>query len=480
MANLSVPPGNNQVGIAAQGASEVAVSASEVEDAAVAALAPSKMVVVAMKGDSSSDGAKKLSELEDTDIQEEFVENGSALVFADGEWLDGPQICSIVSSSGQATLFIAGGKPDESDSFVDESPTESPLSATGAGVYYTDSLKLFEQSSIFFDGESYILVEDTEGTSFDAFEDFTIVTWIYQTDNSGYQSIITWDDDSCEGLYIYNGYLWWYEWQDDELPTSVPLGQWNLLVAARKDDILYLYLNKLLVGTQAGVGQYSYSGQAAIGVNGDRNDEYFRGNIAEFQFFRGTAIFHSINSIQVPTSPSSPEPGQFKSIVYSLDFFDDIGTSANPPSNGQPLVYNDYLKKWVPGTQPFSLGSLERITANLAPGAVEDVSLTSPQIFNILTVYSATPAWIRVYGTSAARAADTRTSPGGIPPAAGTDFYAEVVTTASPQAIRFSPVPMVSVSSGEVFIRAVNMDTVSRVLDFSFEILAYGVSMVVG
>lgn len=53
MANLSIPPGNNQAGVAAEGASQVAVSTSEGENAALAALAPSKMLVVAMKGHGS-------------------------------------------------------------------------------------------------------------------------------------------------------------------------------------------------------------------------------------------------------------------------------------------------------------------------------------------------------------------------------------------------------------------------------------------
>jgi hypothetical protein len=162
-----------------------------------------------------------------------------------------------------------------------------------------------------------------------------------------------------------------------------------------------------------------------------------------------------------------------------LSDLEDVDVTTNPPSDNQPLVYDDYLEKWLPGVQPLSLDSLEHITANLAPGGVEDVALISPQIFNILTLYSETPAWIRVYSTSSARAADTRTSPGGTLPAAGTGLYAEVVTTESPGFISFSPIPMVS-CAGSVFIRVVNMDTISTEVNFVFGILAYGVYEVGG
>lgn len=157
----------------------------------------------------------------------------------------------------------------------------------------------------------------------------------------------------------------------------------------------------------------------------------------------------------------------------NLSELEDVDLISNTPSDNQPLVYSSSLNKWVPGDQPIGLGYIEHTTESLLPGGVEDVSLSSPLIFNILAIYSTAPAWVRVYGTSDARDADTRTSPGGIPPAAGTDFYAEVVTTESPQLIRFSPIPMVFASFGETFVRVVNVDTVNRELYFNFDILAY-------
>ena len=108
---------------------------------------------------------------------------------------------------------------------------------------------------------------------------------------------------------------------------------------------------------------------------------------------------------------------------------------------------------------------------SLAAGATEDFSITAGSLLNLLSVTASTPSWVRFYGTAAARSADLRTSPGGVPPLAGEEFYAEVATTASPQTIRFSPVPLVQGTAGEVFVRLVNTDTVARAIVLSFSVL---------
>jgi hypothetical protein len=119
-----------------------------------------------------------------------------------------------------------------------------------------------------------------------------------------------------------------------------------------------------------------------------------------------------------------------------------------------------------------TIKTVTHTTASLAAGATEDVTLQCGDYFQLLACQASTPAWIRVFGTSAARVADTRTSPGGDAPAAGTEFYAEVATTAAGQVIRFSPVPFVQATNGDVFLRIVNRDSVSRAV--AIELVVYG------
>lgn len=122
-----------------------------------------------------------------------------------------------------------------------------------------------------------------------------------------------------------------------------------------------------------------------------------------------------------------------------------------------------------------SSSSVSYTSSSLAADASENFTLSITRFFQLLSLTASTPAWVRVYGTSAARAADTRTSPGGTVPAAGTEFYAELVTTTAAQTIRLSPVPLVQPTSGEVFVRVQNMDSVTRAIVLSFGVLLIGV-----
>jgi hypothetical protein len=116
----------------------------------------------------------------------------------------------------------------------------------------------------------------------------------------------------------------------------------------------------------------------------------------------------------------------------------------------------------------------EHTTASLAPGATEDFSIPAGTVFKLLSVEASTPAWVRVYGTTAARSADARTQPGPPIPGSGADFYAELATVATPQTIKLSPVPTVQGTSGSAFIRVGNRDTAARVISLDFTTLKLG------
>lgn len=107
-------------------------------------------------------------------------------------------------------------------------------------------------------------------------------------------------------------------------------------------------------------------------------------------------------------------------------------------------------------------------TASLAANASEDFTIAAGAQYQLLSVTSSAPAWIRVYGTSAARSGDTRTSPGGTVPNPGTEFYAELVTTTTPQTIRLSPVPLVQSTGGETFIRVRNNGNAPQAIALDF------------
>jgi len=102
------------------------------------------------------------------------------------------------------------------------------------------------------------------------------------------------------------------------------------------------------------------------------------------------------------------------------------------------------------------LQTLSYEATSLASGADADFTINAGDVFTLLSVTSSHPAWIRVYGTNAARAADNRTSPGAPYPTAGSGFYAEVLTNATPQTITLAPVAVCQGVSGVAYVRKQN------------------------
>lgn len=161
----------------------------------------------------------------------------------------------------------------------------------------------------------------------------------------------------------------------------------------------------------------------------------------------------------------------------TLPVFTDEEAGLTPASGGGTTSFLRADGTWA--APPSSTGSLTSqvltyTTGLLTTGIVEDFTISDQGLFQLLSFTTSTPTWIRIYGTSAARSADTRSTPGGAVPAAGTEYYAELVTTSSPQTIRLSPVPLVQPTGGNVFIRVVNMDSAPQVISLQFLILSFG------
>jgi hypothetical protein len=114
--------------------------------------------------------------------------------------------------------------------------------------------------------------------------------------------------------------------------------------------------------------------------------------------------------------------------------------------------------------------TLSKTTAQLADSASED--WTSSGVGSLATVLSVTTdraAWLRVYSSSAARTADTRTSPGGTLPSAGTGFLLEVATTGA-QTLTLAP-PAWWATAGTVYCRVVNKSGSTAAIALSINLL---------
>lgn len=122
---------------------------------------------------------------------------------------------------------------------------------------------------------------------------------------------------------------------------------------------------------------------------------------------------------------------------------------------------------------PLKTNSLLVSAPSVQPGEIVNLELPAGQNFHLLSVKSSSPAWIRVYGTQQGRDADLRTSPGeaGIPPEAGSEFYAELVTSFAGQKIRLSPTPLVQGRGGISFLKVRNELEVESPIDLEIQFI---------
>jgi hypothetical protein len=116
-------------------------------------------------------------------------------------------------------------------------------------------------------------------------------------------------------------------------------------------------------------------------------------------------------------------------------------------------------------------GLPSRTSANFTTGSIAaDATATSDTsmakmatVISILTDY---PAWVRIYGTSAARTADSGRLI-GVDPSPGAGVYVDVLTTGG-VTLNLSPIPFFVNNDGSVsataYFSVVNKDTVSRAI----------------
>lgn len=210
-------------------------------------------------------------------------------------------------------------------------------------------------------------------------------------------------------------------------------------------------------GTFSGLGTDAWLSNYAIGIGSTQFPVGTRLAAGSVQFTeQDLSVVRNINSTGIVTS-SQVTTNQI-----------NVGTGVTIyGSSGIVSTTQLYINSF-PVNQSYTLS---HTTGSLGVGATADFTISAGNAFHLLSVTSSTPAWIRVYGTSSGRSSDTRTSPGGTLPSSGSEYYAELVTTTTPQTIRLSPVPIVQGTNSEAFIRVINTDTVSRTIQLNFKVI---------
>lgn len=157
------------------------------------------------------------------------------------------------------------------------------------------------------------------------------------------------------------------------------------------------------------------------------------------------------------------------SVAFGINSLTDVNTTSPVPTSGQTLRWDG--SQWGPAAITLPQQTLTNTLASLSAGSSLNYTVSASNLFMLLSFTANHPVWFRLYSTEAARAADARTAPGGLLPQSGTGFYAELVTTNANQTIVLAPVATVQGVNGLAYARVQNMDSVTRSLVLSLNIL---------
>lgn len=101
-----------------------------------------------------------------------------------------------------------------------------------------------------------------------------------------------------------------------------------------------------------------------------------------------------------------------------------------------------YTGQIFPSTSPPGFGevtTIEFTTGLIPPGETLELEVVTPRSYQLNSVVTSSPCWLRVYGTAYARTQDERVIPGPPFPDAGTGFSAEVLTVGGNLSANLSP-----------------------------------------
>ena len=193
-------------------------------------------------------------------------------------------------------------------------------------------------------------------------------------------------------------------------------------------------------------------------------NSFLSGSLDAMRLTKNALVYGAADTIEVPTVPPAP-PGVLQ--LY-LDDLTDVDTTTEPPSAGEVLTWNEATSIWEPqpvvgasGTGPVIKAAA---TGALLPGAYELLTLTDvgrAGLLRELVNSSGSTAWVVIYCSEAARAADIASGRTELEdPAVGAGVLAEFVLTAATTRVVCTPPPVTFNAQAEtvpeLYLRVVN------------------------
>lgn len=133
-----------------------------------------------------------------------------------------------------------------------------------------------------------------------------------------------------------------------------------------------------------------------------------------------------------------------------------------------------YTGQVYPSSSPLGLGEVTTLTITsgaILPGATEIIQLPSPQSYQLNSISTSSPCWVRVYGTSYALFTDDRVNPGAPFPDPGKGFFAEIETVANNLVTSFSPPAEVQIDGTSTLLSVKNTSGSEQEITLTFDIV---------
>lgn len=139
-----------------------------------------------------------------------------------------------------------------------------------------------------------------------------------------------------------------------------------------------------------------------------------------------------------------------------------------------------YVGQLFPPATPPEIGQttiLEVVTNSILPGETLELEFSTPSSYQINSVVTSCPCWLRVYGTSYGRSTDSRIEPGPPFPEPGSGFCAEAQLVSNNLTTSFSPPADVQVENTSTLLKIRNDSGIAQGITITFEVIVqvYGV-----
>ena len=260
-----------------------------------------------------------------------------------------------VQNSNYTTALVTsvGTNNQVNNTFTDSSTNSHTITAYGNTTQTTFSPYRHGGYSTYFDGSGDYLNAPYTVSNFGT-GDFTLETWVYNTDQSGYNLILDARSAAATVPLVFGihdtNHAYYYNGTEYKASTTVPLNEWVHLAIARSGSTLKIFQNgvEVLSRTDSSDLTGTSTNQITIG-RAVQGASHFYGYMSDFRIVKGSAVY---------TSAFTPPTERLTAITNTSLLTCHLPYIADGSTNGHAITANGNTK-----TEPFAPYDYETYSA---------------------------------------------------------------------------------------------------------------------